>query len=92
MGWRSTRAAALARRADGVTAQRLGAEAVELSRTGDSASEQANALLALAQVLELSGRRDDAVTALREALALYEAKENLVSARRARERLAELNI
>jgi hypothetical protein len=38
----------------------------------------------------LAGRREEAVGALEHALARYEAKENVVSAGRMRERLATL--
>ena len=44
----------------------------------------------LAEILQLAGRGDEARAAVDEALRLYEAKENLVDATRARARLATL--
>jgi hypothetical protein len=50
----------------------------------------AGALVDLADVLELEGRPNEAGPPLREALALYERKEDVVSAGRVRSRLREL--
>jgi len=44
----------------------------------------------LTEVLELAGRRRDAVPALEDAIRLYESKGDVVSAGRARAWLAEL--
>ena len=52
---------------------------------------QGDAYTDLAEVLLLAGAPSDAAAALNEALERYERKENLVSASRARERLAELH-
>ena len=70
----------------------MGQEAVELARRGDCLNEEADSLVALGEVLELSGDRERAADAVREALGLYAVKENLVSAKRARERLNELAV
>ena len=51
---------------------------------------QADTYADLWEVLMLAGRREEAVGALEHALARYEAKENVVSAGRMRERLATL--
>jgi hypothetical protein len=40
--------------------------------------------------MTMVGERENAVSAFKEALALYEPKENLVMAERARRKLAEL--
>jgi hypothetical protein len=47
--------------------------------------------MALGEVLHLAGEGAPAAEAIREAIDLYEAKENLVSARSARELLADLS-
>ena len=62
--------------------------AVDLSRTEDDPTDQANALSDLALVLSAAGRHVEAVAARTEALALYEAKGNVVSAAGARRSLA----
>ena len=65
-------------------AERLGREAVELSRHEEDPIDQANALMDLGEVLRIAGRPDEASLAGAEALALYERKGNLVSAAAAR--------
>jgi tetratricopeptide (TPR) repeat protein len=55
---------------------------------GDSLAWQADAWCQLAEVLEVAGRRDDAIDAWREALDRYERKGIIPLARRVRERLA----
>ena len=47
--------------------------------------------MALGEVLHLAGEGAAAADAIREAIDLYEAKENLVSAGRARALLADLS-
>ena len=44
----------------------------------------ADTLSALAEVYDLSGRSEDRTTSLKEALRVYEARENLVGADRTR--------
>jgi hypothetical protein len=51
---------------------------------------QGDALYDLAEVLEAAARRDEAATALRQALERYERKQIIPLARRVRERLATL--
>ena len=51
---------------------------------------QGDAYADLAEVLLLAGKPDEAAAALEQALERYERKGNLVSAQRARARLAEL--
>jgi hypothetical protein len=50
---------------------------------------QGDAFADLGEVLALLGKQDEAVAAFEEAAERYERKGNLVSTRRARDRLAE---
>jgi class 3 adenylate cyclase/tetratricopeptide (TPR) repeat protein len=86
----ATRAIVLARRGDAKQAERLAHEAVGHTAATDSFAEHAQALVALADVLELAGLREEAAEALRQAQANYERKAAVASARRIRERLAAL--
>jgi len=88
--WREVQALVLSFRGDHPEAERLAREAVEISADSDMLEIQGDCHYDLAQVLEAAGRREDAVAALREALALYERKEIVPLARRVRERLATL--
>ncbi len=72
--WRAARAKVLARRGRFDEAERLAGEAVELLRETDALVMKADALVDLAEVLRLAGRRDDASAALAEARALYALK------------------
>ncbi len=63
-------------------------EAVDLSRTEDDPTDQAEALSDLAFVLRAAGREADAVASGTEALELHERKGNAVAAREARRFLA----
>jgi tetratricopeptide (TPR) repeat protein len=77
--WRQVRALVLAQRGERTEAERLGREAVALAEQTDSPQMQGDALFDLGEVLDASGRRQDAVAAWQEALA-----------RSVRERLAAL--
>ena len=90
MGLLGARASLLADQGDLDAAQRLAQEAVELAAQTDYLNTHAAALTNLAGVLELGGRREEAVAAIEQALALYERKGNLVMAERTRERLVSL--
>jgi class 3 adenylate cyclase/tetratricopeptide (TPR) repeat protein len=87
---RQVQAKVLARRGHHAEAGRLAREAIALVDSTDGLRGQGDARRDLAEVLELAGRSDEAVAALRDALKRYERKEALVSARRVRERLAAL--
>lgn len=87
---RRVQAKVLARRTHHEEAERLAREAVSLSAATEAPIHQADAYADFAAVVELAGRRDEGVTALREALRRYERKEALVPARQIRERLAAL--
>ena len=87
--WRCVRAKVAAQRGE-PAAETLVQEALELTEKTEELESQAQVFMDLAEVLELSGRSDEAVPHLREALARYDAKGNVVSAARARERLDAL--
>jgi class 3 adenylate cyclase/tetratricopeptide (TPR) repeat protein len=88
--WRQTGALVLSARARHAEAERLAREAVEVADRADDLSLQGNACWDLAQVLEAAGHRDEAVTALADALDRYTRKEIIPLARRVRERLSAL--
>ena len=84
---RQVQAKVLARRGQHAEAERLAREAVELAEKTDVLIRQGHALADLAEVLELAGRREEAATALHEALERYERKGALAPAGQIRERL-----
>jgi class 3 adenylate cyclase/tetratricopeptide (TPR) repeat protein len=90
---RQVQARVLARRGQHAEAERVARGAVELAAaSGGALLNHADALVVLAQVLDLvDGRREEAAAALHEALGLYERKGALVPAAQARERLATLD-
>jgi DNA-binding SARP family transcriptional activator len=88
--WRSVAARLAARKGSVERADELSLEALETLEGTDGLNAQAQCLLDRAEVLSLSGRGEDsAAAAIREALRLYEQKENVVGAERARSLLAE---
>jgi DNA-binding SARP family transcriptional activator/tetratricopeptide (TPR) repeat protein len=86
--WRGVRAKLLGWEGRTVEAAALAREAVRLAAPTDMLTMRADALLDLAEVLRLSGPSAEADPAARQALALYERKEDRVSAARARPLLA----
>ena len=88
MLWRQVRAKVLARRGEHAEAERLAREAVAISDETDCLNWQGDAYADLAEVLQLSGKADEAKAALEQALDRYERKGNLVMAARMRDRLA----
>ena len=88
--WRAVRAKVLARQGEYVAGEMLAREAVALTADTDWLNSRAEVHLDLAEVLQLAGRSGEALAAVDEALRLYEAKENVVAARRARARRDEL--
>jgi predicted ATPase/class 3 adenylate cyclase len=87
---RSVRARVLARRGEHERARRLAEEAVELVRPTGELGLHADTLLALAEVLELSGDVAAARRRLGEGLALFERKGDVVSAAHTRDRVSSL--
>jgi tetratricopeptide (TPR) repeat protein len=79
-----------ARRGDLAEAEQLAREAVALAETTDMRNWRGNALFDLGEVLRLSGRIEDSVEPLERAVALFEAKGNVVMAELARAALADL--
>jgi tetratricopeptide (TPR) repeat protein len=81
----------LARRGQHSEAERVAREAVAGADSTDSLVSQGDVRHDLAEVLDLAGRREEATSALNEALERYERKGALVLAQRVRERLAALD-
>jgi class 3 adenylate cyclase/tetratricopeptide (TPR) repeat protein len=84
------RAMVNARRGRFDEALRMARDAVELIDGSDFIIDRADSRIGLAEVLELAGRREDAVVAATEALELYEAKGNLLQAGHARTRIERM--
>ncbi len=89
--WRSTRGKTLARQGMVEEGERLAREGVAFGATSDFVSSHGDALLDLAEVLQLRGRIDDAAAAARDATILFEQKHNTLGAMRVRNFLAEMN-
>jgi class 3 adenylate cyclase/tetratricopeptide (TPR) repeat protein len=88
--WRATRAQVLARRGEADEALRLAADAVEWARRSDGLVLLGSVLLTQGEVAALLGRPEEARASMDEALAVYERKQIVPLARRAREQLAAL--
>jgi len=82
--WRAVRAKLLARARNTDDAEALAREAVALAAETDFLVLRGDALMDLAEVLRTSGRDDEAVPFVEQALELYEQKQNVVAAERAR--------
>jgi DNA-binding SARP family transcriptional activator len=65
---------------------------LELVSRTDALNRHGDAFLALAEVLEEAGRESEACEALKNAVALYEQKGNVVSAERLRSRLPRVTL
>jgi class 3 adenylate cyclase/tetratricopeptide (TPR) repeat protein len=81
--WRMALAGVLARRAEHPGAEALAREAVAIAEQTDWPTLRGDALLCLAASLATAGKSDDSRFAADAAARLYEAKGNVVSARRA---------
>ncbi len=90
--WRRVRARVRARDGAWAEAEQLAREAVAMAEQTDMVNDFGHALLDLAEVLELGGKRVEAAERVAEAIELYQHKGNLVMAGRARERLAALRV
>jgi class 3 adenylate cyclase/tetratricopeptide (TPR) repeat protein len=88
VGWREARARIAAERAEAEEALGFASEAVELASGTTDPLLRADALVTLGEVNTVLGRLESAGPPFREALALYEAKGDVVSARALSERLA----
>jgi class 3 adenylate cyclase/tetratricopeptide (TPR) repeat protein len=86
--WRRSRALVLAGRGRLRDAESMAREAWRLVEQTDYFDLQGDTLMDLAEVLLLAGKPIDAASHVEGAIRLYERKENLVSARRARELLS----
>ena len=91
MLWRRSRAMLLAHDGDLERAEALAREAVELGERTDFENDHADALVDLAGILSLRGRRAEALTELEEAAGRYERKGNLPSLERAQRLAGELS-
>jgi class 3 adenylate cyclase/tetratricopeptide (TPR) repeat protein len=78
--WRTVQAKVLALKGNCDAALILLGEAVDLLKATDAVLVQAETLVDLAEVLRRAGRREDADEAMENAIALFEAKGNLVAA------------
>jgi class 3 adenylate cyclase/tetratricopeptide (TPR) repeat protein len=88
--WRRVRARITARRGEIDEALALAGEATSLLRGTDALVARADSLVALSEVAAAAGRPPAARAAGEEAIALYERKGDVVSARRARDLVARL--
>jgi tetratricopeptide (TPR) repeat protein len=90
--WRCAKGKVLARRGDGVEAEALVREAIGLADGTDALNHQAQAHLALAQVLGIGGRATEASAAGEVAIERFKRKGNLAEARLARAVVAEFAV
>jgi hypothetical protein len=90
LAWRQARAKVFAAQGDYNRAEKLAREALEVAAGTDWIESQGHAFMTLAEVLLQLGRRDEAAEAVREALARFERKGNIVSAESARKLLRSL--
>jgi class 3 adenylate cyclase/tetratricopeptide (TPR) repeat protein len=87
--WRITRARLESRAGSHERALELAGEAVRIAGETDALNMHAGALMRQSEVLRQAGLTDEAESAARAALSLYERKGNIVSARRAASLLAD---
>jgi class 3 adenylate cyclase/tetratricopeptide (TPR) repeat protein len=71
-------------------AERMASEAVAYFAGTDYSADRTGVLMDLAEVLRLAGRPDGSIATIREALGLFEQREDVVSAAHARELISEL--
>lgn len=86
------RAKAFAQQGRVVEGERLAREAVTLAEGTDDIDVRGDALMALADVVRIAERPSEVVPFIQQALNLYEQKGNVVSARKARALLGELQM
>jgi predicted ATPase/class 3 adenylate cyclase len=90
IAWRTVRAKLLAAAGRLEDAEALARRAAALAAETDRSNDHAAACVALGEVLREHGLPQEAKTAIREALALYQAKGNVVAAEEVHALLAEL--
>jgi len=88
--WDAARARGVARLGDASEGERLARRSVERAWATDYEELRGVSLVALAEVLQGSGRTEEAGEALSEAVAVYEAKGNVVSAEITRKKLEDI--
>jgi hypothetical protein len=88
--WRIERARAIARRGNPEEAERLAREAFVLGEATDALVNRGDCALALAEVLRLGGRREEATEEAMKAIEAWERKGIVGYVKKAREMLAEL--
>ena len=88
--WDAARARAVARLGDAAEAERLARRSVERAWATDYQYLRGISLVALAEVLKGSGRTEEAAEALTKAVAVHEAKGNVVSAATTRQKLEDI--
>jgi Flp pilus assembly protein TadD len=84
------RAMVLARRGDFKDAERLARKAVRLAEETDDIGSRGTALRDLAEVLDLEGKPDEAMSLIHRARDLFEQKGNVVAARAADDALTRV--
>jgi tetratricopeptide (TPR) repeat protein len=87
----TARAKVAARRGALGDAETMAREAIALIEPGDFIVDQADAWMALAEVLDLAGRAEEAAAAVHNALDRYQRKGNVTQSAMAEARLAELS-
>ena len=92
IGWRTVRAAILARRGDTTEAERLTTDVLALVEHTDWLNDHADALMTRAEVLTACGEHAAAGEATQAALALYERKGNVTTAENVRAKLARARV
>jgi DNA-binding SARP family transcriptional activator len=90
--WRSARARARSGLGDLAAAESLAHDAVAFAEPSDFLNAHGDALVVLAEILLGSGRQNDAASALRKAMSLYDQKGNVVSAAAARDLLRTFRV
>jgi tetratricopeptide (TPR) repeat protein len=90
MLWRQSQALIHAHRGEHEEAEQLARAAVRLSERTDFLNMQAGARADLSTVLAAAGRKEEALTALRDSLERYERKKNVAMAAQVRPRLEAL--
>jgi hypothetical protein len=88
--WDAARARAMARLGNAAEGERLARRSVDRGWATDYAQLRGVSQVALAEVLQGSGRREEAAEALRKAIAVHQAKGDVVSAAATRQKLEEI--